>query len=162
MAGAHTAYLLLGSNQGNSMHMLAEAIRLIEVNAGEVVAKSSVYRTEPWGNKEQQDFLNQALCIQTPLAAHDLLKQLLNIETQMGRIRHQKWEPRMIDIDMLFFDEDIIQTIDLVIPHPLMHERKFTLLPMSEIAATMLHPVLKKNILTLLKETADTSVVEKM
>ena len=100
--------------------------------------------------------------VETELAANQLLKTILGIETKMGRNRNIKWEPRIIDIDILFYDEEIIDEEDLKIPHPLLHERRFTLVPLNEIASTYIHPKLKKTISQLLENCIDTGIVEKL
>src|SRR5689334_3592477 len=108
----NTAYLLLGSNLGDRKKFLADAIELLEQKTGKVIARSALYNTEPWPAREenQDDFLNQAVCIETPLSAHALLENILRIEEQLGRTRTQKWEARTIDIDILLFNSDIIRT----------------------------------------------------
>ena len=152
-------FLLTGSNIGNSAQHLQQAKQFINERIGIIVKSSSVYKTEPWGNKDQQDFLNQVLLVQTKLLAEDALIQLLQIEKEMGRNRIQKWEPRIIDIDILFYGDRIINTEKLIVPHPLLHERRFTLLPLAEIAAGYMHPVLHKTIEELLQSCNDTSAV---
>ena len=152
-------FLLTGSNIGNSAQHLQQAKQFINERIGIIVKSSSVYKTEPWGNKDQQDFLNQVLLVQTKLLAEDALIQLLQIEKEMGRNRLQKWEPRIIDIDILFYGDRIINTEKLIVPHPLLHERRFTLLPLAEIAAGYMHPVLHKTIEELLQSCNDTSAV---
>lgn len=158
----HTVFLLTGSNIGDSYAHLQQARQAIASTAGKVITASSVYKTEPWGNKEQQDFLNQVLQVNTLLEPADLLKTVLQIESVMGRNRQHKWEPRIIDIDILFYDNLVVETGDLKIPHPLLHERMFTLKPLHEIAPYLVHPVLKQSIAGLLKLCRDESVVEKM
>ncbi|AMS28154.1 2-amino-4-hydroxy-6-hydroxymethyldihydropteridine pyrophosphokinase [Bacteroidetes bacterium UKL13-3] len=152
-------FLLTGSNIGNSAQHLQQAKQFINERIGITVKSSSVYKTEPWGKKDQQDFLNQVLLVQTKLLAEDALIQLLQIEKEMGRNRLQKWEPRIIDIDILFYGDRIINTEKLIVPHPLLHERRFTLLPLAEIAAGYMHPVLHKTIEELLQSCNDTSAV---
>lgn len=155
-------YLLTGSNIGDSQAHLLEALKHIEEQIGEVLAISSVYKTEPWGNKNQQDFLNQVLEVHSSLIPEEVLERILAIEQQMGRNREVKWEPRVIDIDILFAGDLQIQTPELQIPHPLLHERRFTLLPMSEIAPDFVHPVFQQTIAELLLSCKDTSLVEKL
>lgn len=152
-------FLLTGSNIGESEKHLQHARSLIAERIGVVLNVSSIYKTEPWGNKDQQDFLNQVLEVQTELIAGEVLTRILMIEQEMGRNRMQKWEPRIIDIDILFYGNEIIQTEHLSVPHPLLHERKFTLLPLAEIAANFVHPVLAKTVVNLLEECPDTSSV---
>jgi 2-amino-4-hydroxy-6-hydroxymethyldihydropteridine diphosphokinase len=155
-------YLLTGSNIGDSQAHLLEALKHIEEQIGEVLAVSSVYKTEPWGNKNQQDFLNQVLEVHSSLHPEVVLDRILAIEQLMGRNREVKWEPRVIDIDILFARDQQIQTPELQIPHPLLHERRFTLLPLSEIAPELVHPVFHKSILELLADCPDTGLVVKL
>ena len=157
-----TIYLLTGSNIGNSQAYLQIAIEKITVALGSITKQSSIYITEPWGNTNQQDFLNQVLEVETALTAHEVLTIILAIETEMGRNRLHKWEPRMIDIDLLFYADEIIESDELVVPHPLLHQRRFTLLPLAEIAANVVHPIFNKTVSELLIDCTDTSLVEKM
>jgi 2-amino-4-hydroxy-6-hydroxymethyldihydropteridine diphosphokinase len=146
------AYLLLGSNIGNREKHLSDAIKLIELRLGKIIAKSSVHNTAPWGNENQDYFLNQAICVETLYSAHELLENILIIEKILGRERKKKWEPRIIDIDILFFNSEIIVEDNLIVPHPYLHKRKFALVCLAEIAGDFIHPVLKKNILQLLND----------
>lgn len=155
-------YLLTGSNIGNSQEHLQTAMAKIAVAVGVVSQQSGVYKTEPWGNKNQQDFLNQVLEIETELNPEEVLRTILAIETEMGRNRLRKWEPRIIDIDLLFYGNTIIRTQNLIVPHPLLHERRFTLLPLAEIAPDWVHPVFHQTVSELLESCTDTSLVEKM
>jgi 2-amino-4-hydroxy-6-hydroxymethyldihydropteridine diphosphokinase len=158
----HTVYLLTGSNIGDSFASLQQAKQAIHLKVGEVVSASSIYKTEPWGNKDQQDFLNQVLNVDTSLEPIDVLKTVLQIEQEMGRNRIEKWGPRIIDIDILFYDELIMETNELKIPHPFLHERRFTLMPLNEIAPELVHPLLNLPVSSLLAQCSDHSVVEKM
>lgn len=152
----NTAYLILGGNIGNRLQHLQEAIQLISKKAGIIAKTSDIFTTSAWGNTEQPDFLNQALCLQTSLTALDLLETLITIEEILGRVRnHQKWTERVIDIDILFYNTDIINTTDLKIPHPYLQERMFVLAPMAQLAPMLVHPALNKNIQTLLLECTD-------
>jgi 2-amino-4-hydroxy-6-hydroxymethyldihydropteridine diphosphokinase len=155
-------FLLTGSNIGNSQTHLEYAIKKISSAVGLIAQQSSVYKTEPWGNTNQQDFLNQVLEVETELQPFEVLKTILTIETEMGRNRIHKWEPRIIDIDLLFYADDIINSHELVVPHPLLHQRRFTLLPLAEIAANVVHPIFNKTVSELLINCTDTSLVEKM
>ena len=155
-------YLLTGSNVGDSSALLKEAKLVIQKQVGEIEAASHLYKTAPWGNTNQQDFLNQVLAVNTILSATDVLKIILNIELQMGRTREKKWAPRTIDIDILFFNNEFIQEENLIVPHPLLHQRRFTLVPLAEIAPNYSHPLLHQSIFNLLQHCNDDSVVEKL
>ena len=156
----HKAYLLLGSNRGNRPEMLKQAAGLIEKQVGKRTASSSVYETAPWGFFDKTFFLNQVLCVETLLSPYDLLDALLRIETVIGRIRHGKnYISRIIDIDILFFGNHIINQEHLTIPHPRLHERKFTLLPLAEIAAGFIHPVFRLTVGDLVLRCTDSSEV---
>ncbi|MBA3704560.1 MAG: 2-amino-4-hydroxy-6-hydroxymethyldihydropteridine diphosphokinase [Bacteroidetes bacterium] len=151
------AYLILGSNKGNTLANLEQAKQLIEKNIGPIIKSSDIYVTAAWGNTSQPDFKNQALCIDTLLEPEALLSGLLSIEKEMGRIRdHQKWMERIIDIDILFYNDIIIDTPDLKIPHPYLQDRKFVLIPLLQVTGSLfLHPVFSKSIQTLLEECTD-------
>lgn len=150
------AYLLLGSNIGDREKKLSLAIEWLEKCVGKVTSKSSIYFTAAWGNPNQPDFLNQAVCIQTPLMPKELMQTILMIEKKLGRKRTKKWGPRLIDIDLLLFNEEIIKTPVLEVPHPFLHERKFALIPLNEIASDAIHPAFQKTICNLLNECNDT------
>ncbi len=158
----NTLYLLTGSNIGDARAYLKQALQAIVVNVGEVIKISSVYRTAPWGNTNQPDFYNQVLCVETTLSAQQALQTILQVEKDMGRERHEKWAPRIIDIDVLFFNNEVLDEPDLKVPHPLLHKRRFTLEPLHQIAPALVHPVFHKNIHALLEECEDNSVVEKL
>jgi len=152
--------LLLGSNENDRLNNLETAKQLIELRSGKIEKQSPVYETEAWGLKEQNSFLNQAVLVNTKLAALDLLHELKAIEKEVGRKETVKWGPRVIDIDILFYDDEIIEEEDLKVPHPYIHERKFTLVPLNEIATQLVHPVLKKTVQQLLQECKDGSEVK--
>ncbi|MEJ7740851.1 MAG: 2-amino-4-hydroxy-6-hydroxymethyldihydropteridine diphosphokinase [Chitinophagaceae bacterium] len=156
------AYLLTGGNVGNRFFYLSQAVNIIQSLCGKVAAKSSLYETAPWGNTEQAAFLNQALELHTSFAAEDLMNFLLLIEEKMGRKRLKRYEPRIIDIDILLFNDEIINTFRLVVPHPELPNRKFVLLPLSEIAGNHQHPVLHKTMNQLLIECPDRLAVNKV
>ena len=151
----HLAYLLIGSNLGDKTTYLKNAGSYIQQQCGQIVKQSSFYETEPWGFTEQPSFLNQALCIQTELAPAQLMHTLLQIESKMGRTRELKMGPRIIDLDILQIDQQIVDTPLLQLPHPAMHLRRFALIPMVEIAPTLKHPQFNKTIAQLLAECAD-------
>lgn len=156
----HTCYLLLGSNLGNRPLMLSQALKLIRDRVGKIVLRSSVYETEPWGFEDARQFLNQAIMLQTELSPKSLLSAVLQIELVMGRIRHgDKYASRVIDIDILFYDDLILGLQQLTIPHPLLHARRFVLMPMAEIAPRLVHPVLDATIESLLAECPDQNKV---
>ena len=154
------AVILSGSNEGGLLKNLENAIDLISRQIGVVSKTSSVYETEPWGNTNQPVFNNQVIEVLTPLSAQSLMKTLLHIEKEMGRERKVKWAPRIIDLDILYYNNDIIQEEKLVIPHPHLHERRFTLVPLTELFPDMMHPVLKLRNKDLLAELKDNMMVK--
>jgi 2-amino-4-hydroxy-6-hydroxymethyldihydropteridine diphosphokinase len=154
--------IMLGSNDGARMDFISRARELIKTRAGKISRVSSVYETAPWGNENQPDFLNQAVVIETMLPPHHLLDLLLKIEKDLGRIRGKKWAIRTIDIDILFYGDEIINDNDLVIPHPRMNERKFTLLPLNEIMPSFIHPVTRVTIKELTAKCSDAKPVHKI
>ncbi len=156
-------YLLLGSNLGDKMKFLIDAEAGIKNETGNLVNKSSVYITEPWGFKHKEDFYNQVLQIQTNFNALEVLSSILAIETQLGRKRVKGgYKARTIDIDILFYGNEIIHLENLIVPHPQMHLRKFTLEPLCEIAPDLIHPILNKSISQLLTECTDNSQVQRL
>ncbi len=157
----HIAYLLLGGNIGDRYQNLQNGIGLLN-NIGNVSATSSLYETEAWGLTDQPAFINQVIVLQTQLHPQQLMNELLSIEQKLGRIRQEKFGPRVIDIDILLMDHLIIQTDSLTIPHPALHLRNFALTPLAEIAGNILHPVFNKTITELLKECPDKLDVKKI
>ena len=156
------AYLLTGGNLGDRKANLALATRLIGRSCGSISAQSGFYETAAWGKNDQPAFLNQALLLETPLPAAELLHELLDIEKTIGRIRLEKFGPRTIDIDILLFNQEICDEPQLKIPHPQLANRRFALTPLAEIAASYIHPVLQKSIAVLLKECPDQLEVTKL
>lgn len=145
------AYLGIGSNLGERRNNCLIALRLL-AEKGIIIRKaSSFYETEPWGIKEQPDFINMAAEVETDLPPDELHKVIKGIEREMGRKETFRWGPRIIDIDILLYNDMIYESADLRIPHPLMHEREFVLEPLSEIAPERVHPLLKKTIIELLR-----------
>ena len=155
-------YLSLGSNRGDRKGNLDNALKLLAEKAGEIVHLSSLYETPPWGMVDETDFINQALLFQTDLTANLLMDTIIQIELLMGRTRTAKgYEPRTIDIDILFFNSEIINNEKLSVPHPLLYNRRFVLEPMAEIAPGFIHPVFQKSIEALLSECGDKSLIRK-
>jgi len=157
-----TAHLLIGGNLGDRKENLLTAISLISEHCGSLTGSSSIYETEAWGNTDQPSFLNQALEISTSLNARQLIRRTLKIEKEMGRVRKEKLGPRIIDIDILLFENEIHDLRFLKIPHPEMQNRRFVLVPLAEIDPTLQHPVLKKTIAELLEECPDNLEVRKV
>jgi 2-amino-4-hydroxy-6-hydroxymethyldihydropteridine diphosphokinase len=157
----NTAYLLIGGNLGDRAAYLTEAVKQISVVCGRVTSISSLYETAAWGNTNQPTFYNQAICVETTLEPENLLARLLTIEIDMGRVREEKYGPRTIDLDILMVNDIVLDSPTLTIPHPQLHNRRFALLPLIEIAPTLLHPVLDKTIQELLLNCPDTLDVQK-
>ena len=154
-------YLLTGGNIGDRLRYLSGARTEINIRCGTILLESSVYETAAWGNEEQQPFLNQVLKVQTEQTAGQILRTILQIEEELGRKRSLKYAPRTIDIDILFFNNDVIQQPGLSIPHPQIQNRRFVLVPLNEIAPAKMHPVLNKTIAQLLSECPDLLAVNK-
>ena len=150
----HRAYLGLGSNIEDKRENLRLARAWLQTDAVRIVRESSVYRTSPVDYLEQDWFLNQILAVETRLSPADLFAHCLQIEYKIGRERTIDKGPRTIDIDLLFYDDAIINHFDLVVPHPRIAERKFVLVPMAEIAPEYIHPVYRKTIRDLLADRA--------
>lgn len=142
-------YLALGTNLGDRPANLQAAITAFSPEL-KVLAESKVYETPPWGYEDQPAFLNMAIQAETKLDARALLQHLKQVEVQLGRQQSFRWGPRLIDIDILFYDDLIVNDASLVIPHPRLHERAFVLVPLADLAPDLVHPVLKKPIRELL------------
>jgi 2-amino-4-hydroxy-6-hydroxymethyldihydropteridine diphosphokinase len=147
--------ILLGCNLGNCEITFHKAIESIENELGKCALKSSFYKTKAWGNENQNDFLNQCLIIETAFSAAICLEKILKIEESLGRKREEKWGPRTIDIDILFFNSEIVDKPNLQIPHPYLHLRRFTLEPLHELIPDFIHPVLNQKIGELLLHCKD-------
>lgn len=154
-------YLLLGGNMGDRQRMLMQASAMIGQQIGRVIRSSSIYETRAWGVEEQPDFLNQVLEVGTALKPAAVLAAANEIEAAMGRVRKQKWHERVIDIDILYFGDMIINTETLVVPHPENQNRNFVLVPMAELAPDFMHPILGLSQQTLLAQCPDRLVVTK-
>jgi 2-amino-4-hydroxy-6-hydroxymethyldihydropteridine diphosphokinase len=163
LAAMNTAYLLLGSNEGDRLQHLSQALNLINQKAGTVVKQSAIYVTVAWGYSDQPDFLNQVVSITTALSPLQLLKELLAIEQEIGRTRTgAKWMQRIIDLDILFYNDLVLTTEELILPHPFLQDRRFVLVPLLEIAAAYVHPVFQKNITALTELCNDKLEVQKL
>jgi 2-amino-4-hydroxy-6-hydroxymethyldihydropteridine diphosphokinase len=154
-------YLLIGGNVGNRRENLATATTMIAAKVGQILVTSSLYETAAWGITDQPSFLNQVLLVETALDARQVLTAILSIEQQMGRKRIEKFGPRTIDIDILFFNDLVMHEDALIIPHPHLHLRRFTLEPLNEIAPKLVHPVFNKSISKLLEQATDPLIVKK-
>ena len=152
-------YLGLGSNLGDKGANIQKALVSLERWGIKILRSSKIYETEPVGFKEQPWFYNLAACAETKMVPEEVLKAISAIEQALGRQREQPGGPRKIDIDILFYDDLVIDMEGLKIPHPRMQERNFVLVPMEEIAAELIHPVLRKKVADLLKECSDTAIV---
>jgi 2-amino-4-hydroxy-6-hydroxymethyldihydropteridine diphosphokinase len=151
----NVAYLLIGGNLGDRSGYLKEAITNISSQCGIIKQLSAVYESESWGNLNQSNYLNQALELHTELDQHALLKCTMSIEDSLGRTREGLYSPRTIDIDILYFNDLIIQDNMLTIPHPRISERKFVLIPMNEIAEMHYDPVIKLTVNEMIKICKD-------
>ncbi len=148
-------FLLLGANLGERAATLARAVSLIDQRVGRVVLQSGLYETAAWGVTDQPAFLNQVLMVETTLEPEAVLVQTQAIEQELGRVRHDHWGARTIDIDLLYYDQLVWQSPTLTLPHPYLHQRRFTLVPLAEIAPHLMHPVLYKTTLALLNDCDD-------
>ncbi|MDA3892934.1 MAG: 2-amino-4-hydroxy-6-hydroxymethyldihydropteridine diphosphokinase [Salinivirgaceae bacterium] len=159
----NTVYIELGGNEGNRFERIHNAKKTIANSGCEIILESSLYETPPWGFKADKNFYNQIIKVVTTLSAFELIRKLHIIESEFGRKRiADKYCSRTMDLDILFFNNDIVKTAELVIPHERLHLRNFVLIPMHEIASDLIHPVLKKTISELLHVCTDNSVCSKV
>ena len=154
-------YLLIGGNMGNRMANLVQAIHLINEEIGTIQLVSSIYETAAWGKTDQPDFLNQAIFLNATLDADSIMNKLLDIEIKMGRKRDIPMGPRTIDLDIIYYNNDVISNKLITIPHPKLADRRFVLMPLAEIAPNYIHPILNKSNDALLKECGDSLSVYK-
>ena len=155
-----TTYLLMGTNLGNRVNNLQKAIQALK-NIGEITGLSSIYETEPWGLSSQPSFLNQAIILETTLLPSDLLSALKRIEKELGRTPAEQWSSRLIDIDILIYGTQEINSKELIIPHPRMAERKFALIPLCELNQGLVVPGMNVSVQQLLDRCLDTLSVFK-
>jgi 2-amino-4-hydroxy-6-hydroxymethyldihydropteridine diphosphokinase len=151
--------LSLGSNLGNRYAYLLRAIQKIEkyFNSKPVIAH--FYETPPWGNENQSRFINTAIYLHTDIPLDQCLKKVQAIEKEMGRIKTEKWGPRMIDIDILFYEDDVVEIDELVVPHQHLHQRAFVLKPLQDILPNFIHPLKKKTIIQLIEDIDDNTLL---
>lgn len=156
------AYVLLGSNLGDRTAHLRQARQTLATTAGAIVAASALYETAAWGVEDQPAFLNQVLALRTPLAAPALLAACLAAEQVAGRERLRHWGSRTLDVDILLYDQAIIQTPTLTVPHPALPARRFALVPLAEVAPQLVHPQLRQTIAALLAACPDPLAVTRI
>jgi len=151
--------LSLGSNLGNRYAYLLRAIQKIEkyFNSKPVIAH--FYETPPWGNENQSRFINTAIYLHTDIPLDQCLKKVQAIEKEMGRLKTEKWGPRMIDIDILFYEDDVVEIDELVVPHQYLHQRAFVLKPLQDILPNFIHPLKNKTIIQLIEDIDDNSLI---
>ena len=148
-------FIITGGNIGDREKNLETAEKMIEEQIGHIIQTSKIYETEAWGISDQPSFYNQVLIVETDFPADEVIKKILKIEEDMGRVRTIKNAARNIDIDILFFNDDIVNEENLTIPHPQMINRRFVLMPLNEIASAKNHPVYNKSVAQLLAECKD-------
>lgn len=153
-------YLLLGANLGDRSVQMKKAFHEIEKQIGKITLSSAIYETAAWGKEEEPSYLNQVVLVETDLSPLTILHISNGIENKLGRVRYIKWGSRIIDIDILFYDNLLIESEQLTIPHPLLHYRRFVLIPLEEIAPNLVHPVFNKTVSELLRDVEDDLSVE--
>ncbi len=159
----HIVYIGIGSNLGDKIGQCERAIaEILKVDQHKLLAKSSLFKTKPIGDTSQDWFVNGVIKIETDLGPLELLQMLQEAESRLGRKKTSRWGPRTIDLDILFYDEEEVQMENLQIPHPLLHERQFVLIPLAEIDPTFIHPLLKKSIGELLEDLKENQEVKKL
>ena len=159
----HIAYIGIGSNVGNKAHQCEQGIsEILKLDRHRLLARSSLYKTQPIGYTEQDWFINLVIKLETEMDAPTLLCSLKKIESRLGRVKTHRWGPRTIDLDILFFNDDRIQTDELTVPHPLIQDRQFVLVPLAEIDPDFTHPVLRKTVQQLLEQLREEQGVERV
>ena len=149
-------FISLGSNLGEREKNLLDAIHLItKLPHTNSIHQSKMYVTAAWGKTDQPDFINMVIEINSSLSPDELMNSLIHIEEEMGRVRNEHWGPRIIDLDILFYGNEIVNSPKLIIPHPELQNRNFVLVPLHEIASKFIHPVLKKSVAQLVEECPD-------
>ncbi|MVZ61341.1 2-amino-4-hydroxy-6-hydroxymethyldihydropteridine diphosphokinase [Sphingobacterium humi] len=151
----NVVYLLLGANLGDPLKQLSDARAEIAERIGTIQQESAIYESEAWGVEDQPTFLNQVLMVHSTLSVQKVLQTSQQIERVLGRIRAQRWGSRVIDIDILYYNQEVIHETDLAVPHPYIQERNFTLIPLCEIAPDWEHPIFKKTNQQLLNASKD-------
>lgn len=158
----HTAILISGSNEGNRRELLKQGRQLLSAEAGNILRHSGIYETASWGREDLPAHLNQVLILATPFDPFTLLSNIHSIEHRLGRSRQERWGLRTLDIDILFFDQEIVHQDRLHIPHPRLQDRRFVLVPLAELVPDLIHPEFHKTIATLLQECKDNLPVERI
>ena len=159
----HQVFLGIGGNIGNKLNNFNKVHQIIKIEVGKIIKSSSIYETPPWGFESKDNFWNQVLIIETHRSPEELLKKVTEIESRFGRVRDiGKYNSREMDIDILYYDDLFMETGDLIIPHPKIHQRKFVLVPLSEIAPSFKHPLLRFTSMQMLENCKDDSVILKL